>query len=79
VAATQDEGGIIISGEGTTEGQGQPPIDVVVDLDLLDEAATRRVEQVVQKALEDELAKQPLPQGVGNRTITIGRISPDPI
>jgi len=48
---------------GPDEPEGGPQVEAKLDLDFLDEAARRRVEQVIQRAMEDELARQPLPQG----------------
>lgn len=62
-----------MTSQNDQSGQGNlPEIDVRVDLDLLDEAARERVAQVIKKAFEDELAKQPLPQAAGDRTMTVG-------
>jgi hypothetical protein len=50
---------------GQRDAEGSSRVVVRVEWDLLDEAAKRRAEQVIQKALDDELAQQPLPERVG--------------
>jgi hypothetical protein len=55
----------------------EPQVDVRFEFDLLDEAARARVEQVIRQALQEELAKQPLPTTVRSQTIIIGRIPRD--
>ena len=46
--------------------QGSPRIVVRVEHKLLNEEAQRRVEQVVQAALDEELAKQPAKEFVSH-------------
>ena len=63
---------------GADRPQDVPRIAVIVEHDLLDEAARHRVSQVVEDTLSRELAEQPAPKSVRlPETLTIGRIGTD--
>jgi len=42
-------------------------VQIVLETDLLDDAAKARVSQVIKQALDDEFGNAPAPQGLGAR------------
>jgi hypothetical protein len=58
-------GGIYMVGEGGQRGSGDVPrVAARLEVDFLDEAAKRRVEQVVSQVLSEELSNQPRTQSL---------------
>jgi hypothetical protein len=59
----------------TDAQSSNPQIIVVFKLDILSEAAQKRIEQLLQKTIEEELASQPQIEAVGGpQMITLGYI-----